>query len=155
MAEVRISEMTAHSTGVLAATDLIEVSEDLGGGLYGSRKMTGAELNSSTENFANTDLTLTGTRIHDLDGNILGLTDGNTTFQNNAGTSGYVLSVVGQDDTALYIDQQNGSQLALDIFNGLIRISLPTYADDTAAGVGGLTIGMIYQTATGELRIKL
>jgi len=44
MAEVRISDMTAHSTGVLAATDLIEVSEDLGGGLYGSRKLTGQEL---------------------------------------------------------------------------------------------------------------
>jgi len=44
MAEVRISEMTAHSTGVLAATDLIEVSEDLGGGLYGSRKLTGLQL---------------------------------------------------------------------------------------------------------------
>jgi hypothetical protein len=44
MAEVRISEMTAHSTGVLAATDLIEVSEDLGGGLFGSRKLTGANL---------------------------------------------------------------------------------------------------------------
>jgi hypothetical protein len=41
MAEVRISELTAHSTGVLAATDLIEVSEDLGGGLFGSRKLTG------------------------------------------------------------------------------------------------------------------
>lgn len=44
MAEVRISEMTAHSTGVLAATDLIEVSEDLGGGLFGSRKLTGKQL---------------------------------------------------------------------------------------------------------------
>jgi hypothetical protein len=44
MAEVRISEMTAHSTGVLAATDLIEISEDLGGGLFGSRKLTGQEL---------------------------------------------------------------------------------------------------------------
>ena len=44
MAEVRISEMNAHSTGVLAATDLIEVSEDLGGGLFGSRKLTGEQL---------------------------------------------------------------------------------------------------------------
>jgi len=44
MAEVRISELTAHSTGVLAATDLIEVSENLGGGLFGSRKLTGEQL---------------------------------------------------------------------------------------------------------------
>jgi hypothetical protein len=44
MAEVRISELTAHSTGVLAATDLIEVSEDLGGGLFESKKLTGEQL---------------------------------------------------------------------------------------------------------------
>lgn len=51
MAEVRISEMTAHSTGVLAATDLIEVSEDLGGGLYGSRKLTGLELRQGIDTY--------------------------------------------------------------------------------------------------------
>jgi len=49
MAEVRISEMTAHSTGVLAATDLIEVSEDLGGGIFGSRKLTGLLLNGGVD----------------------------------------------------------------------------------------------------------
>lgn len=31
---------------------------------------------------------------------------------------------------------------------------IPTHADDAAAGGGGLTSGEIYQTATGELRIK-
>ena len=38
------------------------------------------------------------------------------------------------------------------------RISLNTiesFIDDTAAGVGGLTAKQIYQTPTGELRIKL
>jgi hypothetical protein len=33
--------------------------------------------------------------------------------------------------------------------------AIPTYADDAAAGVGGLTTGHVYKTATGELRIKL
>lgn len=32
---------------------------------------------------------------------------------------------------------------------------ISTYADDTAAGTGGLTTGQLYQTSTGELRIKL
>jgi hypothetical protein len=32
---------------------------------------------------------------------------------------------------------------------------LPTYADDSAAGVGGLTTGDFYMTATGEVRIKV
>lgn len=33
--------------------------------------------------------------------------------------------------------------------------TLPTYADDAAAGVGGLVTGQLYKTATGEVRIKL
>lgn len=33
-------------------------------------------------------------------------------------------------------------------------VGLPTYADDSAAGTGGLSAGDIYKTATGELRIK-
>ena len=40
--------------------------------------------------------------------------------------------------------------------NGLLLIAgTPTYADDAAAGVGGLTAGYVYKTTTGELRIKL
>lgn len=46
-----------------------------------------------------------------------------------------------------------------DIFKknkSLSNISgLPTYADDSAAGTGGLSTGDVYQTSTGELRIKL
>lgn len=39
---------------------------------------------------------------------------------------------------------------------GKVRmVNVPTYADDAAAGVGGLTIGMVYKQATGELMIKL
>jgi hypothetical protein len=107
------------------------------------------------ENFANTDLTLTGTRVHNLDGNILGLIEGNTTFQNSPGIINPVVSVIGEDDTALYLYANDGSKLSLDCGNGLVRMVLPTYANDAAAGTGGLTIGMIYKTATGELRIKL
>jgi len=33
--------------------------------------------------------------------------------------------------------------------------AIPTYADDTAAGVGGLTAGQVYKTAAGSLFIKL
>ena len=51
MAEVRISELTAHSTGTLAATDLIEVSEDAGGGLFTSRKLTGLQLRNGVDTY--------------------------------------------------------------------------------------------------------
>lgn len=33
--------------------------------------------------------------------------------------------------------------------------TLPTYANEAAAIVGGLTTGRVYKTATGDLRIKL
>lgn len=33
--------------------------------------------------------------------------------------------------------------------------NLPAYADDTAAGAGGLTQGKFYRTATGALMVKL
>jgi hypothetical protein len=38
---------------------------------------------------------------------------------------------------------------------GMTAGSLPVYANEAAALAGGLTHGQIYQTATGELRIKL
>ncbi|MBL6663786.1 MAG: hypothetical protein ISP71_06765 [Flavobacteriales bacterium] len=48
----------------------------------------------------------------------------------------------------------------LDV-NGTVKASelnltnLPVYADDAAAGTGGLSAGDVYRTTTGELRIKL
>ena len=42
----------------------------------------------------------------------------------------------------------------MTLFGQLQAGSLPTFADDAAAGVGGLPSGRIYRTASGELRIK-
>jgi hypothetical protein len=40
--------------------------------------------------------------------------------------------------------------------NGVINFaSCPTYADDSAAGTGGLVAGDIYKTSAGDLKIKL
>lgn len=33
--------------------------------------------------------------------------------------------------------------------------AFPVYADDTAAGIGGLTSGRPYKTSTGEIRVKV
>lgn len=54
------------------------------------------------------------------------------------------------DDLNNYLPTLGGT-----ITGQLSLTGLSTYADDTAAGVGGLVSGDIYQTATGELRIKL
>lgn len=61
---------------------------------------------------------------------------------NENGTSGQFLS-----RTSTGIDW---SDLTSVDFSGL-----PTYADDAAAGAGGLAAGRLYKTATGEIRIKL
>lgn len=47
MSDYKISELTAHPTGLLGDDDLIEVSY-YAGGVYYSRKMTGAELKDSS-----------------------------------------------------------------------------------------------------------
>ena len=51
------------------------------------------------------------------------------------------------------------AQLVQSIERELLRVQtitgLPTYADDTAAGTGGLTEGQLYKTATGQLMVKL
>jgi len=58
------------------------------------------------------------------------------------------ITVAGLDDLDSYLPLSGGT------VENLI-ITAPTYADDTAAGAGGLTTGMVYKTATGELRIKV
>jgi hypothetical protein len=134
---------------------------DIGTGLGGTKVI--GDSNTPTvpnstgfENFANTDLTFTGTRVHDLDGNILGLIEGNTTFQNSPGIINPVVSVIGEDDTALYLYANDGSKFGLDVGNGLVRIAaLPIYANEAAAIIGGLITGTLYKTPTGEVRIKL
>jgi len=69
MAEKRISELTAKGSN-LQSTDLIEVSVSAGGGAYNTRYITGAQITGavSSANFANTNLTFTASRTHDLDG---------------------------------------------------------------------------------------
>jgi len=49
-----------------------------------------------------------------------------------------------------------GSEQPVRITAATLNIpNLPTYADDAAAGTGGLVAGDVYKTSTGELRIKL
>jgi len=49
----------------------------------------------------------------------------------------------------------NASTAAGAVAAALSFANLEVYADDTAAGVGGLTQGTIYRTATGALMVKL
>lgn len=60
-----------------------------------------------------------------------------------------------QIDTAVDNINQDVKTTASPTFVTLNLSTLATYADDAAAGVGGLTVGQLYKTATGELRVKL
>ena len=112
------------------------------------------------ENFANTDLTFTGNRTHDLDSNYMILTNGVIGFDatgilTSTGYSFVSDNNVGALDTTIVIENTAGGG-ALTVNNGNVRlIATPTYADEAAATTAGLLNGTIYKTATGELRIKL
>lgn len=58
-------------------------------------------------------------------------------------------------DLVLRTDTQNASIFLTPHGTGRVNMDNPTYADDSAAGTGGLVTGDVYQTSTGELRIKL
>jgi hypothetical protein len=64
---------------------------------------------------------------------------------------------IGNISTSARIAIESGSgEVARFKATGVINSgTVPTYADDAAAGTGGLVAGDIYKTATGELRIKL
>ena len=112
------------------------------------------------ENFANTDLTFTGNRLHDLDGKLLQFNNGVLNFDAtgivNPATVGFISdNNASALDTTVVIENTGGGN-ALTVNDGNIRfIIIPTYADEAAATIGGLLNGTIYKTATGELRIKL
>ena len=67
MANIKISQLTAKGEP-LASDDLVEISKSLGGGLYETRSVTGANILSSKQ-----DQLLSGTNIKTVEGqNILG-----------------------------------------------------------------------------------
>jgi hypothetical protein len=49
----------------------------------------------------------------------------------------------------------NATNLATSIAEAFRFNNIPLYADDAAAGAGGLTQGRFYRTATGVLMVKL
>jgi len=70
MANKKISQLTAKGTA-LAATDLVEISEDAGGGTYVTKSVTGANIKSGLQ-----DTLVSGTNIKTINSNtILGSGD--------------------------------------------------------------------------------
>lgn len=72
----------------------------------------------------------------------------------NSKTAAQYIGGVGETDSWTFLTNSTG-RLTIKP-NGVINLSsAPTYADDAAAGAGGLVVGDIYKTSTGDLKIKL
>ena len=97
-----------------------------------------------------------------IDGNSAGIS-----VLSNSGTSGSSSVVVGKDGqvnggifeyqksaSAVRIQRHGAVYITIDA-NGVKLSGVPTYADDTAAGNGGLSAGHLYKTSGGDLKIKL
>ncbi len=69
-----------------------------------------------------------------------------------------IQTIIERDDTLPIIISSNSVKifdLRNDGVNNRANLSIPTFANDAAAGAGGLTIGDLYQTAAGAMLIKL
>lgn len=170
-----IPASTDHRNGDWIATDIYdgEFYMDTDTGLTYTRN--GASIipaGSGADNFANADLTLTGTRMHDLDGNAVFIANNpsaSTTeyFTIGGGAVEIGFGASGSQDrvqvstNAIVIDLNGVTKISVTTGNNIkledlvFMTSLPTYANDAAAGAGGLAQHGVYKTATGELRIKL
>lgn len=75
MANEKISQYV-NEVVTLADTDLFDVSDDLGGGSFESKRLTWANLRSQVDNLYNIDGTLAAARQVDQDSNTLGFING-------------------------------------------------------------------------------
>lgn len=103
----------------------------------------------SSNFYGNVVLSSGSSLFTDINGNLY---TGNLRFRNKA-----------DDGWIAFADRNtSGSEAVYDLSNiGLVSAqnmtldSLPTYADDTAAGSGGLTAGQFYKTSSGAVMVKL
>ena len=87
-------------------------------------------------------------------GNSVGVWADNTVLESRSGGLSIGTNNAGSDVT-IYTTASRTAKLTVKS-DGIVNIAnAPTYADDTAAGTGGLVAGDVYKTSTGELRIKL
>lgn len=70
--------------------------------------------------------------------------------------TGIGINLSGTDSPTEAVDVVGGGKFTGKVTAATLKLTgLPVYANEAAAIVGGLTTGDVYQTSTGELRIKL
>ena len=156
-----IPASTDHRNGDWIATDIYEgelYMDTNTGQTYTRSGSTIITAGKGAENFANSDLTLTALRTHDMNGYGVVMTNGEFDVDATGTAFNGISSYTDNSDlsySALLAENTGGGN-ALVVNDGFVRfINTPTYANEAAATTSGLLTGTIYQTATGELRIKL
>lgn len=169
-----IPASTDHRNGDWIDTDIYEAElymDTNTGQTYTRSGATIITAGKGSENFANADLVLDDTRLHDLNGNAILIADNPSASTTEYFTLGYGSAEIGYgasgsannvsvQSTAIDMSIAGAPMVvisanSIELIDLVYLTNLPTYASDALAGAGGLAANGVYKTATGELRIKL
>tara|TARA_Y100001937_G_C7119012_1_gene331613 strand:+ start:642 stop:2162 length:1521 start_codon:yes stop_codon:yes gene_type:complete len=107
----------------------------------------------TVEEIAAGNIVATGTVVANNTDTINGININNTNQEMSGIGEIYAYKFVDSQTGNHYVDPGNSNVSA--VFAGKIRMVVPTFADDSAAGSGGLVAGDVYKTSGGDLKIKL
>tara|TARA_R110002051_G_scaffold102227_1_gene173448 strand:- start:1669 stop:3096 length:1428 start_codon:yes stop_codon:yes gene_type:complete len=99
------------------------------------------------------NIVATGTVVANNTDTINGININNTNQEMSGIGEIYAYKFIDSQTGSHYVDPGNSTLSA--VFAGKIRMAVPTFADDSAAGTGGLVAGDVYKTSGGDLKIKL
>lgn len=130
--------LTSNQTGIFN-------TYDLGGSVFTTTGF--CNLNSASLMFSKLDADPTSNVIFRSDANEL-----KATVSSSASGNTNALQVSQTNIIVGNISGGNNTKITIDDVTQLVTISnVPTYADDAAAAIGGLTSGMLYKTTTGGI----
>jgi hypothetical protein len=142
MANKKISQLTAKGTA-LDATDLVEISEDSGGGTYVTKSVTGANIKSGLQ-----ATLVSGTNIKTINSNSL-LGSGNLVIAGGQIVPA-VSNTIGTTITGLTNAISDSFLLPANTFSSNCQFELQWYPS-RIAGTGTASQGLVYINSTNSL----
>ena len=142
MANKKISQLTAKGTA-LAATDLVEISEDSGGGTYVTKSVTGANIKSGLQ-----ATLVSGTNIKTINSNSL-LGSGNLVIAGGQIVPA-VSNTIGTTITGLTNAISDSFLLPANTFSSNCQFELQWYPS-RIAGTGTAVQALVYINSTNSL----
>jgi len=142
MANKKISQLTAKGTA-LAATDLVEISEDIGGGNYATKSVTGANIKSGLQ-----DTLVSATNIKTINSNTI-LGSGDLVIAGGQKVPA-VSNTIGTTITGLTNAISDSFLLPANTFSSNCQIELQWYPS-RIAGTGTASQGLVYINSTNSL----